>query len=459
MMAVDRSRLPMSGAVRPFRFPSIARSTLDNGLDLRVVAHDAAPVVSIAAVVRGGSSADPATRFGLAAFTADLLDDGAGSLDGPGLADVFARIGAEADIEVWPDATVVSITTMARYAERALELLADLLVRPRLADEDVERVRGLRLDRLRQMRAQAATLADRAFTRAIYGGHPYGHPGIGHPAAVRATTADEIRAFHRATCTPQATSLVVAGAIAPSRAEALAEQTLGAWRAAATAAESALAPVAVQAEPAARGCVLVVPRPGAPQSELRIGQVSASRLTPDYHALLLWNAVLGGQFVSRLNLNLRQAKGYTYGVRSGFDFRRRRGPFSVHTSVQTTATADAVAEVLREVTELAGARPVTAEELARAKAAVALGYPRGFETAQQVARAVAQLALHELGADHFEQFGARLNAVQLDALPAAANRHVQPHALTAVVVGDPDAVGPQFAARGVTVEIVADEEV
>ena len=455
MMAVDRSRLPMSGAVRPFRFPSIARSTLDNGLDLRVVAHDAAPVVSIAAVVRGGSSADPATRFGLAAFTADLLDDGAGSLDGPGLADVFARIGAEADIEVWPDATVVSITTMARYAERALELLADLLVRPRLADEDVERVRGLRLDRLRQMRAQAATLADRAFTRAIYGGHPYGHPGIGHPAAVRATTADEIRAFHRATCTPQATSLVVAGAIAPSRAEALAEQTLGAWRAAAPPA----APVAAPAEPAARGCVLVVPRPGAPQSELRIGQVSASRLTPDYHALLLWNAVLGGQFVSRLNLNLRQAKGYTYGVRSGFDFRRRRGPFSVHTSVQTTATADAVSEVLREVTELAGARPVTAEELARAKAAVALGYPRGFETAQQVARAVAQLALHELGADHFEQFGARLNAVQLDALPAAANRHVQPHALTAVVVGDPDAVGPQFAARGVTVEIVADEEV
>ena len=215
----------------------------------------------------------------------------------------------------------------------------------------------------------------------------------------------------------------------------------------------------MQAEPVARGCVLLVPRPGAPQSELRIGQESASRLTPDYHALLLWNAVLGGQFVSRLNLNLRQAKGYTYGVRSGFDFRRRRGPFSVHTSVQTTATADAVAEVLREVTELAGARPVTAEELARAKAAVALGYPRGFETAQQVARAVAQLALHELGADHFEQFGARLNAVQLDALPAAANRHVQPHALTAVVVGDPDAVGPQFAARGVTVEIVADEEV
>jgi zinc protease len=455
MIAVDRSRLPVSGPPRPFRFPSIARTAFANGLDVRVVHHGAAPVVTVAAVVRGGSSADPAARPGLAAFAADLLDDGAGDLDGLGLADVLARIGAEADIEVWPDATVVSITTMARFASRALELLADLMARPRFADDDVERVRGLRLDRLRQMRAQASTLADRAFTRAIYGPHPYGHPGIGHPAAVRATTAAEIRAFHHATCTPQATSLVVAGDLDPAYALALAEQTLGAWRADAApgaAAEPTLA------EPPPRGCVLVVPRTGAPQSELRIGQVSASRLTPDYHALLLWNAVLGGQFVSRLNLNLRQAKGYTYGVRSGFDFRRGRGPFSVHTSVQTTATADAVSEVLREIAELAGPRPVTAGELARAKAAVGLGYPRGFETAQQVARAVAQLALHDLDADHFEQFGPRLHDVRLDALPAAANRHVEPGALTAVVVGDPAAVGPQFAERGVDIEIVADDE-
>ena len=454
MMAVDRSRLPVSGAPRPFVFPSISTITLDNGLDLRVVAHDAAPVVSMAAVVRGGSSADPAARAGLAAFTADLLDDGAGDLDGPGLADVFARIGAEADIEVWPDATVVTITTVARYAERALQLLADLLVRPRFADEDVERVRGLRLDRLRQMRAQASTLADRAFTRAIYGPHAYGHSGIGRPAAVRATTAAEIRTFHRDTCTPAATSLVVVGNIAPAQAAMLVERTLGPWR---PATRSGAVPEAMHAEPAARGCVLLVPRPGAPQSELRIGQVSAARLTPDYHALLLWNAVLGGQFVSRLNLNLRQAKGYTYGVRSGFDFRRRRGPFSVHTSVQTTATADAVSEVLREIADLTGPRGVTSDELARAQAAVGLGYPRSFETAQQVARAVAQLALHELDANHFATFGPRLDAVRLEDLTPAANRHVQAAALTAVVVGDPDAVTPQFAGRGVTVEILADE--
>ncbi len=452
MSEVDRSRLPASGSPRPFRFPTIERATLAGGLDVRVVTQRAAPIVSLTALVRGGSSADPVDRPGLAAFTADLLDDGAGLLDGPGLADVLARIGAEADIEVWPDATVVTVTTLSRHVSRAAALLADLLLRPRLASDDVERVRDQRLDRLRLMRAQAASLADRALTRTIFGQHPYGHPGIGDPEAVRATTVDDIRTFHDHGYRAGATTLVVAGDLDTAQAIALAEHAFGAWGAAAgNGARPPLPP------PPPRGGVLLVARPGASQSELRVGQVSAARNTPDYHALLLWNAVLGGQFVSRLNLNLRQAKGYTYGVRSGFDFRRDRGPFSIHTSVQTSATADATGEILREVSELHSMRPVTADELARAKAAVGLGYPRGFETAQQVARAVAQMSLHDIGPDHFERFVPRLNAVTLDDVAAAAERHVRPHHLTAVVVGDPAIVEPQLRERGLAYEMAAAE--
>lgn len=453
MSRVDRTRLPAPGPTRPFRVPTIEQEALAGGLDVRVITQRAAPIVSLTALVRGGSSADPVDRPGLAAFTADLLDDGAGTLDGPGLADVLARIGAEADIEVWPDATVVTITTLARHVSRAAALLADLLLRPRLATEDVERVRALRLDRLRQMRAQAATLADRALTRAIFGRHAYGHPGIGDPDAVRATTADDIRAFHAAAYRAGATTLVVAGDLDTAEGVAVAEAAFGAWTSPAP--NGTGHPEVAAPEP--RGGVLVVPRPGASQSELRVGQVSAARNTPDYHALLLWNAVLGGQFVSRLNLSLRQAKGYTYGVRSGFDFRRHPGPFSIHTSVQTTATADAVTEILREVRELHSTRPVTAEELARAKAAVGLGYPRGFETAQQVARAVAQMSLHDIGPDHFEQFVPRLNAVTLDDVAAAAARHVRPDQLTAVVVGDPAAVEPQLTAHGLAYGLVTEE--
>lgn len=453
MSGIDRTRLPAAGPPRPFRFPTIERAALTGGLDVRVVTERSAPIVSLTALVRGGSSTDPADRPGLAAFTADLLDDGAGTLDGPGLADVLARIGAEADIEVWPDATVVTVTTLARHVARAADVLADLLIRPRLASEDIERVRSLRLDRLRQMRAQAASLADRALTRAIFGQHPYGHPGIGDPEAVRATTVDEIRAFHGHGYQPGSTTLVVAGDLDTAEGIALAEQAFGAWVPGPT---NGTGPRPTPA-PEPRGGVLVVARPGASQSELRVGQVSAARSTPDYHALLLWNAVLGGQFVSRLNLNLRQEKGYTYGVRSGFDFRRDRGPFSIHTSVQTDATADATSEILREVSELHSQRPVTAEELARAKAAVGLGYPRGFETAQQVARAVAQMSLHDIGPDHFEQFVPRLNAVTLADAAAAADRHVRPDELMAVVVGDPAVVEPQLRARGLAYDVAAEE--
>ncbi len=454
MTGVDRSRLPAPGTPRPFHFPGIVRAPLDSGLDVRMVPHDAVPVVSCVALVPGGSAADPPHRAGLAAFAADLLDDGAGDLDGAGLADALARIGADLDVEVWPDAAMITLTALARHAPRAVALLADLLARPRFAEADVERVRGLRLDRLRQMRAQAQARADRAYVQTLYGAHPYGHHGIGDAPGILAATVDEIRAFHVTCCTPAAITLVVGGAIAPDRARRLVEDALGQWRG-----PAALPPPDLQAAtpaPEPQRAILV-PRPGAPQSELRIGQVGVSRTTSDYHALVLWNAVLGGQFVSRLNLTLRQQKGYTYGVRSGFDFRRGRGPFTVQTSVQASATADAVGDVLQEVADMCGELPATAAELDQAKAAVGRGYPLGFETAQQVVRGVAQLALHHLPDDHFERFVPTLEAVSEADVAAAVLRHVRPRDLTTVVVGDPDLVVPQFESRGVVVALAPDE--
>jgi zinc protease len=344
--------------------------------------------------VRGGSSADPADRPGLAAFTAALLDDGAGTLDGPGLADVLARIGAEADIEVWPDATVVTITTLARHVSRAASLLADLVMRPRLATDDIERVRGLRLDRLRQMRAQAASLADRALTRAIYGRHPYGHPGIGDPDAVRATTADDIRGFHAHGYQARATTLVVAGDLDTAEAIALAEAAFGAW---VPGPMNGAGPRVVNA-PEGRGRVLVVARPGASQSELRVGQVSAARSTPDYHALILWNAVLGGQFVSRLNLNLRRRRLHLRRA-LGFRFRRDRGPFSIHTSVHD-GHGGCDERILREVRDA-----VHASRHPRGTRR-ASGCGSGIRAASKPRSrcAIAQMSLHDIGPDHFEQF-------------------------------------------------------
>ncbi len=194
--------------------------------------------------------------------------------------------------------------------------------------------------------------------------------------------------------------------------------------------------------------LVVVDRPGAAQSELRIGHVAVSRDTPDYFPLLVLNMALGGQFTSRINLNLREDKGYTYGVRSAFDFRRRPGPFLVQTAVETAATSASIREVLDEIRAVRDGRPVTRLELERAVAGLTRGYPRGFETAEQVARGLAQVALHGLPDDHFSQFGRRVAAVSVADVAQVARDHLDPGRLSAVIVGDRAAVSAAVAEVG-----------
>jgi zinc protease len=239
---------------------------------------------------------------------------------------------------------------------------------------------------------------------------------------------------------PAGATLVVAGSQPADALIARAAAVFGSWRGDGSAPPIArdrgcLAP---PREPSAR--LAIVPRPGAAQSELRLGHVATSRRTPDYHALVLLNTVLGGQFVSRLNMNLREDKGYTYGVRTGFDLRRGDGPFVLQTSVGTDVTVSALGEALDELRAIRNGRPVTADELALAKSSVALGYPRGFETVQQVARSVAQLALHDLPDRYFEEFVPQLEAVTLEEVASAAQRYLHPDRMTTVIVGDPERV-------------------
>ena len=192
----------------------------------------------------------------------------------------------------------------------------------------------------------------------------------------------------------------------------------------------------------------IVPRPGAPQSELRMGHVAAARSTPDYHALVAANMVLGGQFVSRINLNLREEKGLTYGARTAFDFRRLPGPFSLQVSVQTGGTAQAISEALDEIAAIRGPRPITGEELALGIAALTRGYARNFETAEQIARAAMQLALYDLPDDYFVEYVPRMEAITPEEATAAASRHLDPDRLVTLAVGDLDAIERDLPALG-----------
>jgi zinc protease len=431
---VDRSRLPVPGPTRALPFPAIAKSTLRNGMRVWTVRHTQVPLVAFTLLVRRGASSDPAGKDGLAAVTADMLDEGSGERSSIQMHEALARLGAQFDTDIGSDATVASVTVLSRFTEPVLGLLADVVVRPALRGNDFARVRQLRLHRLTQLRDMPGALADRAFLKLLYGAHPYGHSPIGSETSLAAMTIDDVQAFHARAIRPSAATLIAVGECEHDEIVRLSDEAFADWTGSGDA-EIAAGEEAPQAPP-----ITVVPRPRAPQSELRIGHVATARDTPDYHALVVANAILGGQFVSRINLNLREHKGLTYGARTSFEFRRLPGPFALQASVQTSGTAVAIEESIGEIAGIRGPRPATEEELALGIAALTRGYARSFETAEQIARAAMQLALYDLPDDYFAEFVPRIEAVTTADVSRVMTRHLDPARLVTVVVGDLDAV-------------------
>ena len=441
-LTIDRSRLPQPGPSPTFQFPSIGKSQLPSGLRVWTVRHPAVPVVTFMLLIRRGSADDPPAKDGLAAITLDMLDEGSGDRSAIDMHEELGRLGARLDSDIGSDAMLLGLTVLSRFSERALTLIADMTARPSLLEADFERVRQLRINRLKQLRDVPAAVADRAFVRLLYGNHPYGHTSLGSEQTLTNMSVDDVRAFRRDWMSPADATLVAAGDCVHEEIVRIAQQAFDGWEGSAVRDGDGSA---THAEPARLN---VVPRPGAPQSELRIGHVAVPRSTPDYHALVAANAVLGGQFVSRINRNLREEKGFTYGAYTAFEFRRLPGPFALHCSVQTAATGRAIEESLAEIAAIRGSRPATSEELALCVAGLTRGYARNFETAEQVARAVAQLALYDLPDDYFAEFVPRVERVTTDDVTAVATRHLHPERLTTLIVGDLDQIASDLAHLG-----------
>lgn len=449
-MAVDRTTLPRLGPEPEFTFPEIRRQRLANGVNVWTAEHRDVPLMSALVLIRAGAAFDPGDRPGLAATTGDLLDEGCGELDALALHESLGRLGAQLDTEVGADATLVGITTLARSAAPSLELLAEMVMKPRLAEQDFERVRDLRLNRLLQLREMPPAIAERVFAKVLYDDHPYGHLPIGTELSLRSMQAGETVAFHRQMYDPSRTTVIAVGDATHDRLAELADDAFGSWSPAADGRsypDPAALPVQVR-DPAIADRLFVVPRAGAAQSELRIGHVAVARSTPDYHALVALNLVLGGQFVSRINTNLRERKGYTYGARTSFEFRRGAGPFVLHASVQSEATADAVRESLGELRAIRHDRPVTPEELELGRATLTRGYPRNFETAEQIGRAIAQLALYDLPDNYFTEFVPKILSLTPEDLTRVAAQHIHLDRLLTVIVGDPEKIGDSLGDLG-----------
>ncbi len=431
-MRADRSRIPEVGPDPVFRFPRIVRHVRDNGLEVRTVQHPTVPVVTVVLLVRGGLGADPAGQEGLAALTADMADEGTGAWSAIEVSDALARIGAEYDADVGADATVFTLTTLARFADRGARLLSDLTTRPSLRQDDFDRVRQLRLDRLTQLNDHPPAVAERAFLRLLYARHPYGHLAIGTGDSLRALNLDDVVRFHAATFQPARSTLVVAGPASHEALLAIGEAAFGGWignAAAALPAEAVGEPMATPPR------LAIVPREGAAQSELRIGHLSARRSTPDYPALLVMNAVLGGQFVSRVNLRLREEKGYTYGAYSGLSAGRFKGTWSASTDVRSEVTEPALTDLMDELRQI---RDITvpAKELADKKRSLVASFALSLESPQQVLNYYVTRWIYRLPADYWDKYPQRVMSVNAAQVQAMAKKYLDPKNVQIIAVGD-----------------------
>ena len=428
-MAVDRSRLPAVGEPGAVSFPRFVRRTVGAGLAVHSAHRPGLPLASIVLVVPAGTARDPNARQGLTSLTAALMDEGAGDRDAIALHEAFARLGTQLETDVGADCTTFACTVVSRHFEAALALIGDIVSAPRFESRDFDRERELRLSRLLQMREMPPAIADRAMLTAVYGSHPYGHGSLGTEEAMQTVTRGEVVSHHAHAFGARGSTLIVCGDIDDGRAVRAAEAAFKAWQAGEA---PAVAPDPEQ--PVSR--VEIIDRPGAAQTELRVARLSTSRTTQDYHALVVLNLALGGQFVSRINSKLREEKGYTYGARTGFDLRRGQGLFLCQTAVERDATADALTDIFNELRAVAGDRPIAGDELERAKASLARGYARGLETIDQIARQAAQMALYGLADDHVERFVPRVRALTAEDISGAVSRWVWPAPYVTIAVGD-----------------------
>jgi predicted Zn-dependent peptidase len=388
------------------------------------------PVVDVVLLVRAGAARDPQDMPGLATFTADMLDEGAGGRGALEIAEQVDYLGATLDAGAGLETANLWLHATKARLPQALDLMADVALRPAFADSEIARQRELRRNALLQLRDQPTQIAPVAFNAIVYGAHPYGHPTEGDDASTAALDRDRVVRFYQTYYRPENSRLLVVGDVTPAEARRLVEERFGGW----AKGDVPPAPVAEPPAPSARTFYLV-DKPEAAQSVIQIGHVGVPRSTPDYYALRVLNTILGGSFTSRLNQNLRETHGYTYGARSGFTMQRLAGPFSAGASVQTAKTDSALIEFFKELRRLRD-EPVPAAELAKAKAYVTLGLPAEFETTRGAAARFAELLNNDLPLDTYVSFIPKVEAVTAADVQRAAQRYIRPDEFVVVVVGD-----------------------
>jgi zinc protease len=437
---IDLTKPPALGAPPTLRLPAMTTRQLPNGLKIVIVEQHELPIADVILQIRNGGEADAANRTGTAALTSALLTEGTATRSALQIADQAAYLGVRVGAGSGWEQSTVSLHTPTAQLDSSLALFADIALHPAFPASDLERVRKVRLTSLQQLRDRGPSIADRAYATALYGEqHPYGRPLAGTEASVAAISRADLQSFYDTYYRPNNATLLVVGDVRPDDVERRAQALFGGW-----ARGNVPAPVDATARAPKATTLVLIDKPGAAQSSFRLGGIGAPRSTKDYFALQVLNTILGGSFTSRLNQNLRETKGYTYGANSGFGLRRMAGPFTASAEVVSAKSDSALIEFVKELRAIRDTVP--SDELAKAKRYLQLGLPEDFETTGSIAGQMLPLITYGIPLDFYNSAVENIGAVTQADVQRVARQYVDPDRLTLVIVGDRKSIEPGLRA-------------
>jgi len=444
-MPIDRTIAPSPAPPRPYHFPHITRRTLANGLRVLVAENHNAPLLSLRALVRSGADHDTQQSAGLASITADLLDEGAGTRDAIALAEDIGILGGSLGTGADWDASYISLDVLSRNGEQATPIFGDVTARATLPADGLERARAERLNEILQQRNEPAAIAGKRFANLLYGSGAYGNSVVGNAESVSRITLDDVRRFYKQHYVPNNSAIVVSGDVDASAALALVERALGEWQRGTEPPRPT-----VTSRPIDGSRIYVVDRPQAVQSEIRVGHIGVARSSEDYFALSVMNAIFGGVFNSRINLNLRERHGYTYGARSQFAFRRQAGPFVIAAPVRNEVTRESVSEMLSELRRIRTG-DIEDLELDDVKSYLMGVFPATVQTASDIASRLVDMELYGLPEDYFDRYRENIAAVTKDDIERVARKYLDPDRVLIVIVGNAQQIREPLGTLGIPI--------
>ncbi len=438
---LDRSTPPRPSELSKVAFPKYEVLMLSCGAPVYLVENHNQPLVSISLYITAGSASDVSGKEGIASIAMEMLSKGTASRTAPEIAEQIDFLGASLGSSAGWDASTVSTSSLTRFLPTAIDLLADITLNPVFAQEELERARVQRLAGIKHAKSDPGYLADTMFAKHVYGDHAYALESGGTENSLALVTRDQLKEYHTKYFHPKNAYFIVAGDVSSSDITSMLGEKFAAWEGLSTPTPSTINNLT------AKPGVSLVQKPQAVQSALRVGHIAIPRMHEDYIKCYVLNMLLGGYFNSRINANLRERNGFTYGARSFFDARKQTGAFAVSTEVRTEVTAKATEEILNEIKKIRS-EAVSDDELSMVKNYIIGSFPLSIETPQQVAGRLALIPMYGAPSNYYDTFRAEIAAVTKDDLLEMAETHLHPEAVTIVASGNAEVLKNEMGMFG-----------